>query len=76
MAEGVLFFVLLAGPVIMFFRNEAVYHYRQRFIEWAYSHPDWPERRKALDEVSYSRMFWQLWRPLDSFGMYKESHRV
>jgi hypothetical protein len=59
--------IVLAFAMIVLVRNQSVLHYRLRLINVVFSHRDYEWRRDVFNSVSYERMVFQFWKPLDRF---------
>ena len=70
----VIFYIVMAlallgmlWSVFMLVRNTRVFNYRGKIIDGVYRHDDWMELRRVFTSVSYKRMLYRFWKPLDSF---------
>jgi hypothetical protein len=49
-------------------RNNAVYHERDKMIDWVFSQPDWQEKREIYKKRhTYNAMVFKFWRPVKWF---------
>lgn len=67
--------IVILVSVLLMIRNNQVYKYRMKILDLVFAQamrdvregrdPIW--RYDAMRAVSYDRMIWQFWKPLDSF---------
>lgn len=60
-----IFCIVMMAIGLLLLRNELIYIYRKRVIDWVYGpHPDmneWKRRRTILERQNYDQMMWD-WR--------------
>ncbi len=53
--------------ILILIRNDEVFHYRKKVIDFVYSGSKWEEKAKVLDKIPYERMVFQFWKPVEKF---------
>lgn len=53
--------------IILWLRNEQVFRFRIKTINFIYKQPDWERRRDIFLSVSYEKMVWKFWKRPEDF---------
>jgi hypothetical protein len=57
----------LTVAIVIYFRNEQVFRFRMKTIDFIFKQPDWERRRDIFTSVSYEEMVWKFWKRPEDF---------
>lgn len=55
------------AAIIVYIRNEQVFRFRMKAIDFIFKQPDWERRRDIFLSVSYGTMMWKFWKLPEDF---------
>lgn len=62
-----IYLLICLFSLLLLIRNQEVFNYRRKVINYVYCGSDWQKKVEIFDEVSYQEMFWKFWKSVESF---------